>query len=305
VATPAGAKVPGKNGEIAFARATESGDDSFTFTLSPSGGTPSALFPSFTSGSPHWSPNGKRVAVVSFLGAPCPPSCIENTVIINPDTGAYRTFLPEGSAAFGKACSLWSPDATHFACDGENDSDPSVNGLYTVRSSDGGGLRRLTNAEGMADIPIDYSPDGTRIVFGRVDTQNHQCDKRSALYVVNVDGSGLRRITPWGFCDDDGSWSPDGSEIVFEHFGTPWVVHPDGGMKKIHLAGSPSFLGAGDYSWSPNGRKLAFLMFSQTPSGDVQEGIGTANADGSKVRQITTSPTFDNQPDWGPRPLAP
>src|SRR5262249_45948209 len=152
---------------------------------------------------------------------------------------------------------------------------------------------------------IDYSPEGTQIVFGRVDTQNHQCDKRSALYVVNVDGSGLRRITPWGFCDDDGSWSPNGKKIVFEHFGTPWVVRPDGGMKKIHLAVNGSFLGAGDFSWSPNGRKLAFLMFTHTASGDVQEGIATANADGSKVRQITTSPTFDNQPDWGPHPLAP
>jgi Tol biopolymer transport system component len=32
-----------------------------------------------------------------------------------------------------------------------------------------------------------------------------------------------------GFCDDDGSWSPDGTEIVFEKpGGSIFVVHPDG-----------------------------------------------------------------------------
>ena len=90
-----------------------------------------------------------------------------------------------------------------------------MNGIYTIRSSDGGGLTRLTNAAvGMHDTPIDYSPDGRQIVFGR--HTDNGCTDHSANFVVIVDGSGLRRITPWGFCDDDGSWSPDGSLIAFE-----------------------------------------------------------------------------------------
>jgi Tol biopolymer transport system component len=307
---PAGAKVPGPNGQIAFARANDSFDNSFTYTVSPSGGDPTALFPSYDSGSPHWSPNGKRIAVISSLGAPCPPTCTGNTVIINPDTGAYRVLPPQGYPAVATFCSIWSPDASHFACEGGNDSDPSVNGIYTIRSSDGGNLTRITNPGGGRDIPIDYSPDGKRIVFGRTDPTRPACQDRGpscadqALFVVSVDGGHVRRITPWGFSDDDGSWSPNGSEIVFEHFGSPWVVHPDGaGLQKIQLAVSASsFAGAGDYSWSPNGKKLVFLMFTKTASGGDQEGIATANADGSNVRQITTSPTFDNQPDWGAHP---
>ena len=48
-------------------------------------------------------------------------------------------------------------------------------------------------------------------------------------------GSGLRRITPWGW-GGDGSWSPDGTEIVFEHFGALFIVHPDGSSRsKISL----------------------------------------------------------------------
>jgi Tol biopolymer transport system component len=186
---------------------------------------------------------------VSGLGTPCPPTCTGNTVIINPDTGTYRVLASQGFPAVSTFCSIWSPDATHFLCDGENDDNATVNGIYTIRSSDGGGLTRITDAGGMVDVPIDYSPDGRQIVFGR--TVFNNCSNRSAIYVVNVDGSGLHRVTPWGFCDDDGSWSPDGSRIAFvKPDGSIFTVHPDGsGLAKLPLVtGSRSF--AGDVVWS-------------------------------------------------------
>jgi Tol biopolymer transport system component len=288
------AKVSGSNGRIAFARFDPSIDDDRTYTMNPDGSSLQPLFPAFGSISPHWSPDGTQVAVVSGFGTFNP-----NTVIINPDTGDYRV-LPSQGFPVQTFCSLWSPDATHFACAGGSE-DPTLNGVYTIRSSDGGGLTRITNAEGANDIPIDYSPDGTQIVFGRVGPEN-QCTKRSALYVVNVDGSGLHRITPWGFCDDDGSWSPDGTKIAFasgERLGKIYVVHPDGrGLMQIPIAVSGE-TGFGDVSWSPDGNKIAFILASRRSP----EGIGTANADGSDVQQVTTSPTFDHQADWGSHAL--
>jgi Tol biopolymer transport system component len=307
VGGPAQAKVSGPNGRIVFTRATPDFQDGNTYTMNPDGSDVQPLFPAFTSGSPHWSPDGTEVAIGSGLGFPC---CFGITVIVNPDTGDYRTIFPEGPPAVFPFCTLWSPDATRFACDGENDNDRSVNGVYTIRSSDGGGLTRITNAGEMADIPIDYSPDGTQIVFGRVDPNDHHCTTRSALYVVNVDGTGLHRITPWGFCDDDGSWSPNGSEIAFvKPDGSIFVVHPDGtGLAKIPLAtNSRSF--AGDVSWSPDGKKIVFILATPTgppsggPGANFQEGIATANADGSDVQQVTNTPTFDHEADWGPHPL--
>lgn len=301
----ASGKVFGPNGEIVFARYDPAVDESFTYTANPDGSHVQPLFPDFQSDSPHWSPGGSEVAVMSLLGAPCPPTCVGNTVIINPDDGSYRVLAPQGLPAVATSCSVWSPDATHLACEGSNDSDPTVNGIYTIRSSDGGGLTRITNAEGADDIPIDYSPDGEQIVFGRVGP-DHRCISTSALFVVNVDGTELRRITPWGFCDDDGSWSPDGTEIAFEHRGSLFVVHPDGtGLATIPLAihgGS----GAGDFVWSPDGNKLVFLLFARTGPRTFQEGIATTNADGSEVREVTSSPAgaFDHQPDWGPHPFA-
>ena len=306
-AMPAAAKVPGPNGRIAFARFDPVLQDDVTYTANPDGSNAQPLFPSFPSGAPHWSPDGTEVAVNSGLGIPCPPTCTGNTVIVNPDTGDHRVIRPEGIPAVSNFCSIWSPDATHFACDGENDDDPSVNGVYAVRSSDGGGLTRITNARGGTDLPIDYSPDGTQIVFGHTGPF-HTCDKRSVLYVVNVDGSGLHRITPWGFCDDDGSWSPDGTKIAFasgERLGKIYVVHPDGtGLVQIPIPVSGES-GLGDVSWSPDGTKIAFILFSRRAPGTRQEGIYTANANGTDLQQVTSSPTFDHEVDWGPHALVP
>jgi Tol biopolymer transport system component len=304
LAAPAGAKVSGPNGQIAFSRFDPASGEDATYTMNPDGSNVRPLFPSFASTAPHWSPDGTRVAVISLLDAVCPPDCTGSTVIINPDTGAYRVLPPPGLPAVSTACSVWSPDATHFACAGESDSNPGVNGIYTIRSSDGGDLTRITNAGGAFDIPIDYSPDGKQLVFGRVGPDNN-CTKTSALFVVNVDGTGLHQITPGGWCDDDGSWSPDGTKIGFErgNSGLLFTVHPDGtALAKIPLATS-SQNRAGDVSWSPDGKKIAFLLITQRGPGTGQEGIATANADGSDVQQATISPTFDHQPDWGPHPI--
>jgi TolB protein len=333
VALPAGAKVSGPNGLIAFVRTDFNLGSDATYIMNPDGTDMHSVLGGAEASVPHWSPDGSLLALQTSVDS-CPP-CVETT-ILNPDTNQTRVIPPpDPSMAIG--CSLWSPDASQFACDGENDNDRSVNGIYTIRSSDGGGLTRITNANGQADIPIDYSPDGKQIVFGRVDPNNHSCTTTSALYVVNVDGTGLHQITPGGFCDDDGSWSPNGKEIAFattssvtcgapgipptpptrrgcRQGGKLFVVHPDGtGLTKVPL-GTDSRAFAGDVSWSPDGTKIVFILSTPVgtpdggPSSNFQEGIATANADGTDVQQITTAPTapdflFDHEADWGPHPL--
>jgi Tol biopolymer transport system component len=129
----------------------------------------------------------------------------------------------------------------------------------------------------------------------------------------NVDGSGLRRITSWGFpdADDGGSWSPDGRWILFSgrgEGGSLYVVHPNGsGLARVPLE-TATFSRAHDPSWSPDGTKIIFNLFTATSPGTEQEGIYTANADGSGVQQITNNPEFpesrDSYPDWRTHPLA-
>ena len=72
------------------------------------------------------------------------------------------------------------------------------------------------------DHEVSPAPDGRRIAF--VSSR----DGRFKLYVMNVDGSGLRRLTDDDHPDDNPSWSPDGRWIAF--------VSTRDGNPDIHLA---------------------------------------------------------------------
>jgi Tol biopolymer transport system component len=301
VGGPAHAKVPGPNGRIAFARYDPGLDDTVTYTMNPDGNRVRQLFPG-ASDSPHWSPDGRELTV----GARCTDGA-ENcaATIVDPDTGAFRQ-LRFPDPTLETFCGIWSADGKRLACEGHGMGDPTRNGIYTIRVSDGRGLRRVTSNPGGDDSPIDYSPDGSRIVFGRTDP-NGPPGANQALFVVNVSGSGLHQVTPWGFSDDDGSWSPDGTRIVFEHFGSLYTVRPDGShLSKISLrtGSSATAFTAFDAGWSPDGTKIVFSLRFKTAPNTVREGIATANVDGTDVQLVTTSPTTDHKGDWGPHPLA-
>ena len=210
--------------------------------------------------------------------------------------------MPEPKRLF-TPCTIWSPNGARLACEGQGKTDPSLDGIYTIRSSDGGGLTRITSIRGGDDIPIDYSPNGASLVFGRTDP-SRPAGANAALFIVDVAGGPVRRITPWGFSDDDGSWSPDGTRIAFEHSGSLFVVHPDGtGLTKVALAiTGQTIAGAGDFAWSPDGRKILFVLGIRDASGTLHNGIATANANGTNIHWVTHSPTFDHQGNWGSRP---
>jgi len=294
----ASATVPGANGRIAFARDDPaSPGNSFTFTANADGSDIRPLFPGHHSAAPHFSPNGKTVAVLSDAGLPC---CTVAAVIIDPSAGTHRIIaMPEPNRLF-TPCTVWSPNGARLACEGQGKTDSSLNGIYTICSSDGGGLTRITAIPRGDDNPIDYSPDGKHLVFGRTDP-SRPAGANAALFIVPVAGGRVRRITPWGFSDDDGSWSPDGTKIAFEHSGSLFVVHPNGtGLTKVALAVTgQTVAGAGDFAWSPDGRKILFLLGVRDAHGALHNGIATANANGTNVHWVTHSPTFDHQGNWG------
>ncbi len=298
---PAEAKVPGPNGQIAFARFDPSLDSTVTYTVNLDGSGLRELFPR-ASDAPHWSPDGSELTV----GASCldgQENCA--STIVDPDTGAFRQ-LTFPDPALETFCGVWSANGKRLACEGHGMANPGRNGIYTIRTSDGRGLKRITSNPSGDDSPIDYSPNGNMLVFVRTDPHGPP-GLNQALFVVSVNGTGVRRITPWGFSDDDGSWSPDGTMILFEHFGSLYTVHPDGsGLSKIPLqTGSlTTAFSAFDAGWSPDGTKIVFSLRFKVGTGTVREGIAIANANGSDVRLVTTSPTADHKGDWGPHALA-
>jgi Tol biopolymer transport system component len=292
---PAQAKFPGRNGQILFLRsdpATQEGG--FIYTVNPDGSHARKVLP-FALDCPHWSPNGSLIAA---CGRPDGSSAM----ILDPDTGSVREIFSSEPTLF-LACPVWSPDSKRLTCGQfQPPADPSLDGMYSIRSSDGGDVRRITSNPGGQDEPADYSPDGTQVVFIRTDP-THPSSANQAIFVTNLDGTGLRQISPWGSrgLGINTGWSPDGKTIVFSSNGSLYRVHPDGtGLATIPLAGTNSSAIAFDPGWSPDGTKIVFGLFTSPGSG--QEGIYTANVDGSDLQQVTDSPTHDDSQDWGEHP---
>ncbi len=125
------------------------------------------------------------------------------------------------------------------------------------------------------------------------------------IFVINVDGSGLRAIAPTDMILDEGgfagSWSPSGNKILFvahESKGGPkriWMVNADGGAPtELPIAPTCQF---GCYSpdWSADGTKIAFVR-----SDGSNESIYVVEPDGSELVQVSDG-EGDN-PDWRTRP---
>jgi Tol biopolymer transport system component len=309
-ALPAGAGPAGVNGQILFGRFDPAQGDTVIYTVNPDGSHEHQVLP-FALECPRWSADGSRIVT---CGAPDGSSA----VIINPDTGSFREVFSSDPTLF-LACPLPSPDGQRLACGQWNQpTDPSRNGIYSIRSTDGGGLIRITSNPGGSDEPGDYSPNGKRLVFGRSD----QNGDPGGLFVVNVNGTGLKQIMPAGTLVSGGAdWSPQGNQIVFSQHVTPdvrstlWVVHADGsGLHEIQVQGvacggaysDPSSNSCLEPKWSPDGKKIVVDIFDAATG---QRNIYTANADGSGLFQVTHAPSpvlgeGDQFPDWGTHPLA-
>ena len=206
-------------------------------------------------------------------------------------------------APFDMDCPVWSLDQSPILC-GFGGDQP---GVFSVNASDGGDPVRLTtNPYSNVDQPTDISPDGTQFVFVRFKPGPNDRARHSALFVENVDGTGLRQITPYGLTHAHdfpwAAWSPDGQKIISATTqGLLFTVQPDGsGLRVIHLQTRTGDYLALEPHWSPDGTRIVFLMFLST----MGEGIYTAKPDGSDVVQVTNAPTLDSAPDWGPHPLA-
>jgi Tol biopolymer transport system component len=318
LAPGATAKAPGANGQIVFTRFDDTGSHVF---VADADGTDARQLPPDDADLATWSPNGSRIA----LNICCPDDVPPRPATINADgTGFQLLSVPDLPADAAVSCRAWSPDGTRLLCQVMSDADHSLDGIYTLRASDGAVLQRLTvnpypptGDFGGGDIPGDFSPDGTQFVFMRAKPGAGPVPDRNqsgALFIENADGTGLHQITPYGLANshDNGSarWSPDGAEILFAGIharfngGTLYTVRTDGtGLRAIPLDTAGVNATAFTPGWSPDGSKIIFSLFTTTGPETFHEGIFTADADGAHLSRVTQNEeAFYDSADWGTHP---
>ena len=243
---------------------------------------------------PAWSPDGRKLAFVSRRDGN------SEIYVINAD-GSGQESLTQHPARDSHPS--WSRDGRKLAFVSRRDGNSEI----YVMNADGSGLRNVTRAPSN-DLRPAWSPDGRAIAFVKIiqtkcapNSDGTPCNKNTArpgfsyepyLYVVNGDGSGLRRLTtthPTYLVNP--SWSADGKTIRFGRY----LVHADGsgqtGLPNVPFAGA----------WSPDGQRFAFALIDTSPGNrtDEDHGLWVVNADGSNRRQLTRYNVGSN-PVWSP-----
>ena len=135
-----------------------------------------------------------------------------------------------------------------------------------------------------------WSPDGTQLAF----TSNR--DGQPELYVINADGSGLRRLTNHPGIDTSPTWSPQGHQLAFvsDRTGSPqlYVVGADGtGLRRLTFESH-----CDRPTWSPAPyNEIAYS--SQTGPGHDIKVLDLAT---NEVRQLTFGLGTNESPSYSP-----
>ncbi len=176
-----------------------------------------------------------------------------------------------------------------------------------------GALTRLTDANGY-DAEGSYSPDGSLIAFASnrhtydralTDDEKKQLEHDPSyfmdLYLMNADGSNLRRLTDAPGYDGGPFFSPDGKRLCFRRFS------PDGATAEIYTIAIDGrderrLTHLGHMSWAPYYHPSGeYLIFTTNVHGFANFELYLVDAQGRKdpVR-VTHTEGFDGLPVFSP-----
>src|SRR6266511_295613 len=333
---PDGATVSGTNGKIVFGQI----DPNYGVTIDPDGSDPHQIGPVGSTTCTIWSPDSSKVLcnLLSAEGSPQPATANPDGsgfTLLNPNlplfclnwspdgTRLLCTTVEEANPAEKGLYTVRSSDAgdlvrvTATPPGGFDDGygySPDGSRILYARFADEQGTLFSVKPDGSDPVQLsppalsvidlgffdqvgaDWAPDGSRVAFAAFD----QSSRRTGLFVVNADGSGLRQITPSGIGARSAQWSPNGALIAFSSCcGLPqaWVVHPNGtGLRQV----TPPVGRAIFWTpvWSPDSTKL-LLDREHLHSG--QTSLWTVNTDGSGLSKLADT-TSRSHYAWGSAP---
>jgi TolB protein len=229
---------------------------------------------------PVWHPDGRRIIYSSDRDG------------VYQICQAYLDGRPPAQLTFGESGSMLSDVSSDGArilfSSSKDESDVWGVGLEAQKPF------QLTSEIGVELRPAP-APDGETIAFQAINLQSTGAKPLNSLILaksIKPDGRQMQ-LTPDGF---DPQWSPDGNHLAFlRRAGTMdnlWIVKAAGGGEKQLTSGGVMVGGfsilpynrmqARDYSWSPDGRQLAY---SSKKSGEPE--LWTIAADGSGETKLS------------------
>ena len=228
--------------------------------------------------SPSWSPDGKKVAYVSFED--------RKPVIYVHELATGRRIALSNQKGNNSAPG-WSPDGKKLAISLSKDGNTQIYGI----NSDGSGLRRLTRGNTI-DTEPQYSPDG-RFIYFTSDRGGQPQIYRMSSEGEQVDGA--KRVSfKQGFVTSP-RISPDGKYLAY--------IANVGGAFRLYImnlaTGDSQALTDGSSDESPsfaaNGK---YVLYSTKVGG--KRVLAAVSVDGNS-KQVLSIPGSDvRQPSWGP-----
>jgi TolB protein len=225
--------------------------------------------------SPTWSPDGSRLAYVSFES--------KKPVVYVQELASRKRVIAANFKGSNSA-PAWSPDSRRLAIALSRDG---LTQIYSV-SADGSDLRKLTHSNGIDTEPC-YSPDGQSIYFTSDRSGGPQ------IYRVNADGGDLKRVTFGGNYNISPSISPDGKMLAY--------ISRREGKFQLHLLdlASSREMRLSDAaldespSFAPNGR---YILYATEAGG--RGSLAVASIDGSAKYTLSARASNLREPAWGP-----
>ena len=241
-----------------------------------------------------WSPDGTRIAFTKRESPGSPDD--SNLYLMNADGSGVTQVTSNDFQHINLTNLSWSPDGSKLAY---VSGDDLVHYLSVV-NIDGTNKRLLRETNGPF-LDLVWSPDGNKIAYSLGSDFNS-----SNLWVMNVDGSAVTRITNHeepGIYSRSPSWSPDSTRLVFEtnrdgndEIYMAWVrlYYSSAALNITRLTTTPA--ADVDPAWAPDGQLIAF-----SSNRDSNFEIYTMRwDDGSNLTRLTNNSAADGEPEWQP-----
>jgi len=279
-----------ENGLLVFRSDRDGAAD--VFTMDATGASPTSLTGrgGFADTQPAWSPDGSRIAYVRMNREGG-----RNDLYVMNAHGGNRTRLTRTPVS--ERDPAWSADGSVIAYAAKTSPSGPFR-IFAVEADGSSRVQLTTQGHGRADRSPSFSPDGTRIAF-----TSDRAGGFADLYVMDADGSDVRRLTSDSDLEGNPTWSPDGTRVAVERCcdgGTSDIYVVDVASRTMTNLTATTTSWEFDPSWSPDGTTIAFSGFD---AGDPNLDVWTIGADGTSRTRLTTHGADDLAPDWQPVPV--